>query len=317
MNFQITHGSITRWWLVCAALCGLTSLLILQPVGAQGVSGTHPRFVPIGAGSLVDQYHDQHSLSRSMAGFKDRESADRHTVRLQQNAFEAPPLLSGNAADAYSGGNSPPMTLPNNFGFATPTAPAMAPPSTANPTTSFPTTTAPPANLRPANSSTTVFPSTALPMNPNPRGLPINTAAASYLPAGQVMLNSADMAPIARPQLNDGFATVGNSCYVSPPSSYVAAMGWGNCAGGIYQASATQAYIAPTPQVGVPPQAAPAVPAGLVPITRPSAPGVPKKPLISFGQDRNSVVVGQGLVGQPVAYVPGQCFRNWIRYIFP
>jgi hypothetical protein len=154
-------------------------------------------------------------------------------------------------------------------------------------------------------------------MNPNLRGLPINTAAASFLPAGQVMLNGADMAPIARPQLNDGFATVGNSCYVSPPSSYVAAMGWGNCASGIYQASATQAYIAPTPQVGVPPQAAPAVPAGLVPITRPSAPGVPKKPLISFGQDRNSVVVGQGLVGQPVAYVPGQCFRNWIRYIFP
>jgi hypothetical protein len=147
--------------------------------------------------------------------------------------------------------------------------------------------------------------------------LPMNIGLDSSLPAGQGMLNSADMAPIARPQLNDGFATVGNSCCVSPPSTYVAATGWGNCAGGVYQASATQAYIAPTPQIATSPQVASVVPAGMVPITRPSAPGVPKRPLVSFGQDRNSVVVGQGLVGQPVAYVPGQCFRNWIRYIFP
>jgi hypothetical protein len=39
--------------------------------------------------------------------------------------------------------------------------------------------------------------------------------------------------------------------------------------------------------------------------------------LISLGQQNNAVQVGQGLWGQPVAYVPGQSIRNWVRYFFP
>jgi hypothetical protein len=41
------------------------------------------------------------------------------------------------------------------------------------------------------------------------------------------------------------------------------------------------------------------------------------RPLFGFGQDANNVQLGRGLWGQPKAYVPGQCFRNSLRYITP
>lgn len=41
------------------------------------------------------------------------------------------------------------------------------------------------------------------------------------------------------------------------------------------------------------------------------------RPLLGFGQDRYNVQLGRGIIGQPVAYVPGQPFRNFLRYIFP
>jgi len=321
MYFQITHASTAARWLVCVAFGGLTSLLFLCPAPAQDVAGMQrvaveqPRFVPIGTRSLVDQYRDQHP-SQNRVGFggmsSDRmRSGDRYTVRLQQNGFAAPPLPDSNAG-VFSGGNPPPMALPDNLGAA-PVAPEMTTrsgPTSMPPSNSVPVTNTAPASSLPMMPSTTALPSSALPLNSYPRGVP-----GASLPANQVFPSTADMAPMIRPQLNDGFATVGNSCCVSPPSTYVAAMGWGNCTGG-YQATAMPTYIAPAPQM-TGPQAASVVPSGLVPITRPSAPGVPKRPLISLGQDSNSVVVGQGLVGQPVAYVPGQCFRNWIRYVFP
>lgn len=61
------------------------------------------------------------------------------------------------------------------------------------------------------------------------------------------------------------------------------------------------------------------VPAGTAPASTGLLPGngIPCGPLLSFGQDRNPVQVGQGILGQPVAYVPGQHVRNWIRYLFP
>ena len=139
----------------------------------------------------------------------------------------------------------------------------------------------------------------------------------SSFPTTQSMPGRADLLPIAPPQLDVGFATVGNSCCVSPPSNYVAAMGLGNCSSGGYQATPSQNYLATGPRTATPSQNASVVPSGLTPVTTPTARGVPKRPVINLGQNRNAVVVGQGLIGQPVAYVPGQCFRNWIRYIFP
>ncbi len=41
------------------------------------------------------------------------------------------------------------------------------------------------------------------------------------------------------------------------------------------------------------------------------------RPLLGFGQDNFNVQLGRGIIGQPVAYVPGQPFRNFLRYLFP
>ena len=39
--------------------------------------------------------------------------------------------------------------------------------------------------------------------------------------------------------------------------------------------------------------------------------------LIGFGQTLNNAYLGRGIIGQPTAYVDGQPFRNFFRYIFP
>ncbi len=39
--------------------------------------------------------------------------------------------------------------------------------------------------------------------------------------------------------------------------------------------------------------------------------------LIGFGQSLNNAYLGRGIIGQPTAYVDGQPFRNFLRYIFP
>ncbi len=40
-------------------------------------------------------------------------------------------------------------------------------------------------------------------------------------------------------------------------------------------------------------------------------------PLISLGQEKNNVMIGRGIIGQPTVYVPRQPVRNFLRYIFP
>ena len=39
--------------------------------------------------------------------------------------------------------------------------------------------------------------------------------------------------------------------------------------------------------------------------------------LLGFGQSLNNAYLGRGIIGQPTAYVDGQPFRNFFRYIFP
>jgi hypothetical protein len=53
--------------------------------------------------------------------------------------------------------------------------------------------------------------------------------------------------------------------------------------------------------------------AGVAPATNPA----PVGSLLTFGQEQNVVQVGQGIIGQPKAYVPGQTIRNWLRYFTP
>ncbi len=40
-------------------------------------------------------------------------------------------------------------------------------------------------------------------------------------------------------------------------------------------------------------------------------------PLFSLGQENYNVQLGRGIIGQPTVYVPGQPFRNFLRYLSP
>ncbi|MGI9472224.1 MAG: hypothetical protein ACR2NZ_11855 [Rubripirellula sp.] len=282
---MVQHKSrLCRYVMTSAVLCASMSIAAAPRVSAEDSPDTPvTRLQPIGAPSAVDQYRPR------AAAVVDE---TRHTVRLMQ--FEAPQLPTGPTA--------PPMSMPGTPTLAPPVAPPTIAPSPSTQTIMPPST--PPSVVQPFA----------------PRGLPMNTT--SPVPMMQPVPSSSDLAPLAAPQLQDGFATIDNCCCVSAPSDYVAATGWGNCSSVAYQAPAPQAYITPNAQVVGPsvvttPVPVVATPVVVTPATTPKAAGIPKKPLLNFGQDKNPVVVGQGLVGQPVAYVPGQRFRNWIRYIFP
>ena len=41
------------------------------------------------------------------------------------------------------------------------------------------------------------------------------------------------------------------------------------------------------------------------------------RPLFSLGQENYNAQLGRGIIGQPTAYVPGQPFRNFFRYLSP
>ncbi|MEM6363042.1 MAG: hypothetical protein AAF745_01345 [Planctomycetota bacterium] len=128
------------------------------------------------------------------------------------------------------------------------------------------------------------------------------------------------------PQIaNGGYATMADCRLITPPSSYTAMSAMaGPCGCGPMIAPAGYAAIGSTPPiVGGPVTNAPlaGTPGTLVPTTGPVIPGLattnaaaPAGSLITFGQEQYPVQVGQGLWGQPVAYVPGQTFRNWLRY---
>ena len=144
-------------------------------------------------------------------------------------------------------------------------------------------------------------------------------------PTGPRTLATNDYAPIAQPRL-DGFATVDNCRNVTGPSSYRAA-GFFNCdprASGVPTYTIPATYTPPPAQIApvstLPPSVAypatgPVSITGTLPPVLPGSAGY--RPLFSLGQENNPVQVGQGLIGQPVAYVPGQTIRNVLRYLAP
>ena len=120
-------------------------------------------------------------------------------------------------------------------------------------------------------------------------------------------------APFESPNLGNNYATMNNSTFVSAPSGYQAAYPWGrNC----ISANATTVGASARP---IPSSTGASV--GVVRVLSREVlsnySAVPTRPILSFGQQENGVVVGQGILGQPVAYVPGQWVRNSIRYLFP
>lgn len=107
-----------------------------------------------------------------------------------------------------------------------------------------------------------------------------------------------------------GFASVGNTPCVSPPSTWTASGAWGGS--NIAQTSAV------SPQVYVPPQTS--VPPVLTPDLAPNAyapNNAGYRPLVALGSPYPNVQVGRGIIGQPTVYVPNQPIRNFFRYLSP
>lgn len=302
---------------VYAAACALI-LLCVELAFAQSLDTPQTRMRPIGSGSAVDQYRSpasstfQNNFSvtanrnpsqqteanvfRQVSSSGERNSFVRQAVMMQQSGIVPPNLNDGNFSlppDVVSGGSSGPVSSnPNTFGN----------PPLAN---SVPgTRPVPQINSLPSNPPT---------FNPPP-------ASSSVLTPGPASLGGSDYLPLAQPQLQNSFATIDNCNCISGPSTYSAASGIGcgiaPCGYVPQSYAAPQTYAAPpaqiAPQVIMPPSST--VGSLAAPSTANAAP-IPS--LVTLGQQTFPVEVGQGLWGQPVAYVPGQGFRNWVRYFFP
>lgn len=165
--------------------------------------------------------------------------------------------------------------------------------------------------------------STGLPQRANTDLPPSTMAASPSLPlrsSAVAVPTTNDLTPLSTPSLVPNMATLGNSCHVSPPSSYSASMasGCGGCGVVPYPATTVAPPIMGGPAVpsfGTPAAVAPGVPLGGV-ISGVDRAG-PLPPLFTLGQQNYPVRLGQGWYGQPTAYVDGQGFRNFIRYLSP
>ncbi len=284
---------------------------------AQVLDSAITRLQPIGAPSRVDQYRNDRNRAVETEFYSnasarteviatsylqdsqgDRAASTgalvRQTAMLQDGGFAAPPS-----------GFSPPPAQPSISAPPMSNLPSSAPSFGTSPT-SPPNTVAQPS---------TGLPST-LPRPPQANSLPPNTTPIprTTLPSGPTVSSSSDLQPVPQPQLGSVYANVDNCACVTGPSGYSAAsFGCGSpvaYAAPTYGAAPPATYVAP-PSTLVPPTL---MPGQLAPISNSAAP-LPS--LFTLGQQYNPVQVGQGIIGQPVAYVPGQTIRNFIRYLSP
>ncbi len=284
------------------------------------------RLKPLGVASAVDQFRRGRSSlqnagraepskdvrfaasrvqpalgSVTQAAHTGRRNPVQQTVWMQSQ-FQAPPLDGGG------------MSLPSENPSTSPSPPAAAPPAAAPPgaapsgalpdSVPFPQASQPPASA---------------PEPTPPRSLP--TPSAGNVAGGY----SSDLTPMSPPQLSSGgYATMDNCRLISGPTPYMAASVLGSGCGQVVPTSYAPVNCPPVatapPAVGLPaeiPSAATIPPVSVFPPVAQAVTAAPARSLITFGQERNVVQVGQGLWGQPVAYVPGQSFRNWLRYFSP
>ena len=121
-------------------------------------------------------------------------------------------------------------------------------------------------------------------------------------------------APFSVPDSGEQYATMNNSTFVSPPSNYIAVTSWGRNCKPTGVGTGMPHRIEAATNIKSPAN-------GLIRVSTATLleqyPSIPDRPFMTMGQERNRVVVGQGIVGQPVAYVPGQWVRNSLRYLFP
>jgi len=285
-------------------------------------------------------------LTSAQSPLDGRPAVNRDEVRSRLR-----PIGSPSAVDAFSPSRNPirqvaMMQAANDGSFVPPPSlqGTLGMPNGPLPQGTTPMPPLPPQNL-PRNNNLLPEPLNQLPLNQLPlTQLPLsqpNSAAPNgglrfQQPGTNFGTNTfgqparpgaSDYAPIAPPQLGNDFASLGNCRNISGPSTYRAAGLFGcnapaNYAAPIYGPTTygtPTTYVAPpaqiAPAIGLPPGAfvAPAGYGGSLPPVLPGNPGF--RPLLSFGQEKNPVQVGQGLLGQPVAYVPGQFIRNALRYV--
>lgn len=270
-----------------AALAILAASALDSSLAAEDFRNPQTRLQPIGTPSAVDRYRGQpvHQTA-AVAG----SGNVRQAVMMQAEA--SPPSTGGmglpeSGADPSSG---PVYVAPTDSGTA-PLPRGDAPPATESRSDQQP---------RPGQSQLTPVPQTGPP-----------TAGGG----------PQDNAPIPQPQLHTRFANLGNCRNVSAPSGYRSDR-IGSCGpppGYVTTVGASApppVYTPPPAQLGPPTTVHPhqlGVPLASGQTVLPGSPGY--RPLISFGQQRYPVQVGQGLFGQPTAYVPGQSVRNVIRYL--
>lgn len=303
------------------AVCSLQSAFAQQ--FASGNDSPAARMRPIGSASAVDQYRQPvpQFQSGTLRETSYSETANQEIRQLGQ-AWNWPSSVSSSRSNssnpvrqtamqfALPGSESAgPTTRPGPSRTGPPPATFTPPPSQApfsqNPLSQPPAFQSPASQLAPPPQSVAPPQST-----PPPPSLPFS-GSNTALP----IQPRSDYAPMVAPSLSSSFANINNCANISAPSGYSAAMA-GQCGSGYglapvgFQAPPAQ-IPAPAILPGAPNLGAPVT--GVAPVTNPA----PIGSLLTFGQEQNVVQVGQGIIGQPKAYVPGQTIRNWLRYFTP
>jgi hypothetical protein len=166
----------------------------------------------------------------------------------------------------------------------------------------------------PYGSTGPVLPGTSGPVLPSTVSPSLNAGQSAVLPVMQPFGG-----PFARPE--DRRITIGEPFVTEPPCSFDA---YWMVHPANYQTGTTHATTTLTSPTGAPYTGTQmpyrVVPPTIMPNQAPqlyawNAGGY--QPLVSLGQDRYNVQLGRGIVGQPTVYVPGQSFRNFLRYLSP
>jgi hypothetical protein len=263
------------------------------------------------------------------------QSGDLRQVAMQSGGFNLPQDIGGGPPSSPTPNQFAPPPLNTPPALQPQTKPNQTAPLSAAPQRQAPPQTGTPSQMGFPSPSSPVAPQTLAPNNLSPQYASPQNDLRSASPAPRSLPTYqapplADYQPLAPPQItNGGFATMGDCRLISAPSSYTAMSPYGSgCGSGVSPASFNGAYTngsyAPPPAQIAAPAMMPST--GFVPTnptlavpgtsgTLATASSAPIGSLVSFGQENNPVQVGQGLWGQPVAYVPGQSFRNWLRYL--
>ncbi len=218
-----------------------------------------------------------------------------------------------NTGSSVSGSNVPVQTAPYTYSNPTPDNSLQAQPATYGQTAPYSGN----SSLRSIQSgnasqsrSTTSGPSNAPQVT---SGYPhVSAAPGNYLtsPINRSIFRNASYQTTAQVQPNRPGTLASNSQIVPTQANVPTASVYPN---NTYPCAPGQTYPPPgaVPGTSVPPT----VTANMAPNVYANNAGC--KPLISLGQQNYNVQLGRGIIGQPVAYVPGQGVRNFFRYIFP